>query len=122
MITIQRFDGQSLCLGLRNVSPVTYGGITIKNKLLDGSMHIQTIGDPIKYKTFMALANGSHVTMLNLMEARGEPLKLIEDDKYYVGLIDAPIKWDRVSSWYGDKTKERHKGDIKIAIQSEGVI
>lgn len=122
MIVLQSLTGEVLSLGIRNVTPLYYESIKIKNKLLDGSCHVQTVGDPIKYKDFIALADGDQTEMLNHMEAVGEPLKLIEGSKYYIGMIDAQIKWDRKSGWYADKKWERHQGQIKMNIQSEGVV
>ena len=68
MIIIESLEGELLSKICKEVSPIKYESIVKKNKLLNGSYHIQTIGEPLKYIEFIVIANQVQVEKIDLME------------------------------------------------------
>jgi len=104
------------------VSPPKYESIQKKNKLLDGSYHIQIIGEPLKYIEFTVIANQYQVEKIDLIETVGERLKLIEYNNAYIGLINEPIKWIRITQGYKDKIRRLFEASIRINIKEEVIL
>lgn len=122
MIQLENLEGEILSIGIRSLSPIKYESIQVKNKLLDGSYHIQTIGNPLKYYEFEILSNHKQVDMLNLAETIGEKLKLIVDDKFYIGYIDEEMNWSRMTMRHTKSTDRWYVAKMKFIVDNEGVI
>ena len=122
MILLQNLDNEKLSYGIRSLSPMMYDVIKVKNKLIDGSYHVQIIGSPVKYYTFEILANQIQVDLINLIESRGEPLRLIIDDKYYVGMLDSKAEWTRLILRRGDPINTLYTAKLQLNISEEGSI
>lgn len=122
MILLQNLDNEKLSYGIRDLSPLQYDTIQVKNKLLDGSYHIQAIGSPMKYYTFEILSNHNQVDLINLIESRGEPLRLIIDDKFYVGMLDRKAEWTRLILRRGDPINTLYTAKLQLNISEEGSI
>lgn len=104
------------------MSPIMYDSIKVKNKLIDGSYHTQIIGNPVKYFTFEILANQIQVDVINLAVSKGELLKLIIDDKYYIGMIEEIEEWTLLALNRNDKTKTIYATTVRFNISQEGSI
>lgn len=122
MILLEDLNNTKLSYGIRDLSPVMYDTIQIKNKLLDGSNHIQIIGNPMMYFTFEILSNHNQVDLINLAESRGEPLRLIIDDKFYIGMFDSPAEWKMIILRRGDPLNTLYTAKIQLNISEEGSI
>lgn len=120
MIRIETLDGLILSKVCKEVSPLKYENIVKKNKLLDGSYHIQIIGTPIEFIEFIVIANEPQVEKINLIEAIGEPIKLIENDSEFLGLIDSAIAWNRLTVGYKDRERRLYEGNIKLVLTGVG--
>lgn len=117
MIKLTNIENTNLSSGIRSLSPIQYDSIQVKNRLLDGSYHVQSIGTPARYLTFEILATFGQVDMINTAESIGESLKLIADDKVYIGLISKEPNWKRFT-----KDSDYYVTSLKFNIQSEGVV
>lgn len=95
-------------------------GHQVKNKLLDGTMHIQTIGNPIKYIKFRCVSDHYSMEQINLMEYQGQPVKIFFDDMYYIGMIDKLSEWQE--QLFGEKDTRLYTANIVVAISEEGSI
>lgn len=122
MILLEDLNNTKLSYGIRDLSPLQYDTIQVKNKLLDGSYHIQAIGSPMKYYTFEILSNHNQVDLINLIESRGEPLRLIIDDKFYVGMLDSKAEWTRLILRRGDPINTLYTAKLQLNISEEGSI
>ena len=122
MIRIEDLKGEILSKICKEVSPPKYEGIQKKNKLLDGSYHIQIIGEPLKYIEFTVIANQYQIEKIDLIETTGEALKLIEHERTYIGLIDGRIDWTRITQGYKDRSRRLYEGKIKIYINEEVIL
>ena len=80
---------------VQEISPIEYESTKIKNKLLDGSYHVQTVGDPQPYVNVEVFVNELQLDSINLGQANGEIFTLIKDDVSYTGYIDEPVQWAR---------------------------
>lgn len=122
MIKLENLQNAKLSSGIRNLSPIQYETNQVKNKLLDGSFHIQTIGEPLKYITFEILSNHNQVDLLNQTEYKGEDLRLIIDNKFYKGMIDEVLEWERMTKRYKNDTNVYYMTNIRLNISEEGSI
>lgn len=122
MILLQNLDSNKLSYGIRSLSPMMYDTIKVKNKLIDGSYHTQIIGNPVKYFTFEILSNQIQVDVINLAVSKGELLKLIIDDKYYIGMIEEIEEWTLLALNRNDKTKTIYSTIMRFNISQEGTL
>ena len=122
MILLQNLDSNKLSYGIRNLSPMMYDVIKVKNKLIDGSYHVQIIGSPVKYYTFEILANQIQVDVINLAVSKGELLKLIIEEKYYIGMIEESEEWTLLALNRNDKTKTIYSAKLQLNVSQEGSI
>ena len=120
MIKIETLQGELLSMICREVSPIRHESIQIKNKLLDGSFHLQTIGEPIRYIDFVVIANQSQAEQINLIETKGEPIKLTEYDRVFIGTLDKAIEWSRVTTGYENRNKRVYMANATIVVSQEG--
>lgn len=122
MILLQNLDSNKLSYGIRSLSPMMYDTVKVKNKLIDGSYHTQIIGNPVKYFTFEILSNQIQVDVINLAVSKGELLKLIIDDKYYIGMIEEIEEWTLLALNRNDKTKTIYSTTMRFNISQEGTL
>jgi len=122
LILLQNLDSNKLSYGIRNLSPMMYDTIKVKNKLIDGSYHVQIIGSPVKYYTFEILANQIQVDVINLAVSKGELLKLIIDEKYYIGMIDGIDEWTGLVYRQQDKANTIYSAKLRLNISEEGTL
>lgn len=122
MILLQNLNNTKLSYGIRSLSPMMYDVIKVKNKLIDGSYHVQVVGSPVKYYTFEILANQIQVDVINLAVSKGELLKLIIDEKYYIGMIDGIDEWTGLVYRQQDKANTIYSAKLRLNISEEGSI
>lgn len=122
MIKLENLQKKALSKGIKDISPIQHETIQVKNKLLDGTYHIQTIGEPLKYIEFDILANHDQVDLINKAEYQGEPLKLILDNKYYVGLLEEKLDWQRITMRYKESKNRYYTAKIRLNINEEGIV
>lgn len=122
MILLQNLDSNKLSYGIRNLSPMMYDTIKVKNKLIDGSYHVQVVGSPVKYYTCEILANQIQVDVINLAVSKGELLKLIIDEKYYIGMIDGIDEWTGLVYRQQDKANTIYSAKLRLNISEEGTL
>lgn len=122
MILLQNLDNEKLSYGIRSLSPMMYDVIKVKNKLIDGSYHVQIIGSPVKYYTFEILANQIQVDVINLAVSKGELLKLIIEEKYYIGMIDGIDEWTGLVYRQQDKANTIYSAKLQLNVSQEGSI
>lgn len=120
MIQLENLEGETLSIGIRSLSPIKYDSVQVKNRLLDGSYHVQTIGSPQKYFEFEILSNHKQVDILNFAETIGEKLKLIVDDKFYIGYIDEEMDWKRMTMRYKNPVDRWYVSNLKFIVIGEG--
>jgi len=121
LIKLLDLSNKQLSKGIKSLSPVLYDGIKIENTLLDGSLHIQTIGEPQEYINFDVLANHNQVDDINYLNSLGGQLKLIVDDKYYIGHLYVS-GWERVTVRHTNELNRLYTSNVKLVISQSGVV
>lgn len=121
MIKLETLQGIKISTGIKSLSPTSFEGIRIENKLLDGSKHVQIIGDPQKYFNFEILSNHLQVNIINNAYSINEMLKLIIDDKFYKGYI-SEHSWVRITVRHKIESNRYYTCSLRFDISEEGSI
>lgn len=121
MIFLENSQKVVLSRGIRNLSPIKFDGIKVKNRLLDGTYHIQTIGDSMRYIEFEILSNHDQVNLINIAEDRGESLKLIIDGEFFIGLLNKELDWQRITMRYRESKNRFYTAKIRLNLHEEGI-
>ena len=100
MIELLKLDGTKLSSYVGLLPPSNYDSNIIKNETLDGNMHIQVIGAQRKKFQVQIIALKNEADMITLTQAKAEKVKIVEDTKYYIGIIDSQPSWKVESRRY----------------------
>lgn len=92
-----------------------WDSIKIKNRLMDGSYHLQNVGEPARTLNITVSCDRTGVETLDYAEAISKPIKVVVYGREWTGLIDAPINWQRVAVDY-------YSGEFLINVISEVVL
>lgn len=122
MIRLQTPAGISLSEKIRNISPVKYEPIQITNKTLSGNLHVQTIGEPLKFITFEALSNQTQVDLISSLWVSGANFKFIDGATWYTGLIEGLPEWERITPRYSNQDARKYTAVIKFYVKEAGTI
>ena len=68
----------------------------VKNRLLSGEWHVQTIGDPALSYELEFVVPASMQEIVDDLAARKEALRLYRHGKSYVGIIDGNPDWEQL--------------------------
>jgi len=93
----------------------SYKTTKVVKQLLSGAHHVQTIGTGARIVTAELLAQPAGRELLNKAESTGEPLRLQTRTKYYVGILEAQLKWKR-------KARDIYQTSIILLVSEEGDI
>lgn len=69
--------------------------IEVKNRTLDGQWHIQTIGDAATLLDVKVHLKSNEKMLLDYIKSTSDLLKVVFDGRYYIGLIDGKIDYER---------------------------
>ena len=69
--------------------------VEVKNRTLDGQWHIQTIGNGATLLRVEAHLKLNEKSILDTIKRNTDSLKVIFDGKYYVGIIDGKVDYER---------------------------
>lgn len=95
MIVIYDTYGTKLSTYTQNISPRIYGGKTIMREYLDGSNHIQVIGEASEGYSFDVLVTRAQAEAINREQAKGTILR-IKDKETGIdakGHIRNQVRW-----------------------------
>lgn len=92
--------------------------IKIKNKLLDGTYHIQSIGSALTIIGITCYVKKTNKEKIDDLYINDEPVKLTKEGKYYIGLISDKPVW----SVFTKGTYGLYETKFKIAVSEEGSI
>ncbi len=121
MIRLETISGDVLSKILKEVSPVKYESNKKVNRLLDGTYHVQIIGQPLMSLEGTILSSHKQAEKLNKLIDQGTPLIFIFLDKKYVVYIDEEISWKRISFAHGNRDKSYFEGNLAMLIKEEVV-
>jgi len=95
---LHKIDGTLISRVIVSVIP-DHEVIEVENRLLDGSFHVQTIGQPTRIVNVNTVTvNTENKKLIDTYKATKTPVKIVLDDEYYVGTIRGNPQWARVKS------------------------
>ena len=94
--------------------------IKVRNRLIDGTYHSQTIGNPLKLVDITCNLNENGRNILSNAYIVDMPLRLEWYGRYYVGLIHENPKWTIYVK--GNNTKRVYEAQFMLAVSGEGSI
>lgn len=94
--------------------------IKVKNRLIDGTFHSQTIGNPLKILDITCNLNENGRNILSNAYIIDKPVKLKWYGKYYIGLIYENPKWTIYVK--GNDKKRVYEAQFRLAVSEEGSI
>lgn len=114
---LKSYVGETLSRVIREVSPIRYETIKKRNRLLDGSVHVQAIGNPIKYIDFIIIAALEQVERINFLEDKDYPFDIVYGDITYTGYLDKTPSWKRLNYGGGISYKSFYKTNATLLIK-----
>lgn len=117
MIVLADLDGNNLCVLCHSISPITYEPNQIKNKLIDGSIHIQTIGEATKKVNVSVICNTDQVSKINLMNSIASNFKIVDEVNEYICRIDNNPNWGKAISHFKDRNKRLYEANLDFVIE-----
>ncbi len=119
MVRLESIEGENLSRVLREVSPMKYQSNKQVNKLLDGTYHVQIIGEPMKTIDAVVIASFIQAERLNFQIDQGSPLVLFLYNKKYLIYINEAIDWKKLNYGNGDPSKSFCEGKFSMNIKEE---
>lgn len=92
--------------------------LIIKNRLLDGTYHVQTIGSSVKKNNLTIKVNEAGKLKIDEAFAECKPLKFETNDKYYIGTIDSKPSY----SYLKRENSPQYSIDFSMNITTEGLL
>lgn len=92
--------------------------IKIENRLLDGSYHYQTIGEPGTIVEVEVIVGETGRSTVDDAEAEAAPLTVERDTTYYTGILRSPVSWRLVRP--GAEADRLYRGTFVMAVTEEG--
>ena len=95
LTSFQLFDSPYTVLSshIADVLPPTYELTRIENKLMDGTVVVQTVGTPVEIRQVTLYCSDVEVEALNLVWANSTKVKLLWPSKYVDGYIRTEPAW-----------------------------
>jgi len=119
MIKLETSTGEALSRILKELTPIVYSSNRQVNRLLDGSYHVQIIGNPMKSIEGTIVSTFNQAQTLNSLVDQGATLVLTFPGKKYLVYIDETVAWNRISYANGNKEKSLFEGKVKMILDEE---
>ena len=119
MVRLESIQGEPLARIIREVSPMKYQSNKQVNRLMDGTYHVQIIGEPIKTIDAVAVASITQAEQLNSMVDQGTLLALVHHSKKYHVYINEAIDWKNLNYGNGNLNKSFCEGKFSMIVKEE---
>lgn len=119
MIRLETMEGMVLSRVVREVSPISYTSNKQVNRLLDGTYHVQVIGQALRRIEGIVISSHVQAEKINEYIDQGTPLYFMFSDKKYLVYIEEPINWTRINFAHGNKHKSYFEGQTLMIIKEE---
>jgi hypothetical protein len=97
---------------------IYYESTRIENVLLDGSYHVQMIGDPLKIINITCNMSEAAKALIDEAYNISKPVQLKWYGKHYIGLIKESPKWSYLLK--GKETRRIYTAIMTIVVTEEG--
>lgn len=115
MTKLYKVTGEQLSMFCGVSPPASCDALLIKNRTLGGGYHIQSIGTAIKSKQVQVVVSLDNSNAISDMYAAGEKVKLTDDERYYVCLINEAPSWKY-------EAKNVYSSKLTLMITEEGAL
>lgn len=119
MIFLENLDGIKLTRMCKEMSLPFYDVLKVENRLLDGSLHIQTLGDPMKIIKAEIVVYESFAELIDYSQNIYEELIFVKHDKRFRGFIRNPISWVKLGRYVNQNTL--YTGNIEFVVLGEAL-
>jgi len=93
-----------------------YDTIKVLNRLLDGSFHVQVIGNGARIVNINTISvYEDSKNLIDTYESTATPVKVVLDSKYYIGFIKESPNWTRIKAGL-------YQTSIVLIVSEEGYI
>lgn len=117
MVSLESLAGERLTLLFSEVSLPRLDVLKVENRLLDGSLHVQTIGDPLKLIKASVVTTEELALKIDQMQSSQAECFFVKHSERYRGLIRSPVDWKKVGRYIGSDTK--FSGELEFVILGE---
>ena len=104
MLGLKNSSGEILTRNIKSVSPLLVESNKVINRLIDGTSHIQVIGENTKHLKISIRSTKNQAEIVSEMVAEGEFFTFENGSKQYIGLIFDDVDWQMIGSpsadWY----------------------
>ncbi len=115
MVGLYTTDGVIITRTIKAVIP-GYDTIKVINRLLDGSFHVQVIGQGARIVNLETVSvNDTAKGTIDLAESQAAPIKVIKDSKYYIGIIKDAPKW-------AQQSRGVYQANLTLLVSEEGTV
>lgn len=88
----------------------------VENKLLDNSIHIQTIGSPARIcEVALIVTSVTDKNSIDVYKSLKTPVKVTADGNYYTGIIRGSPKWEKLAPG-------TYKTSFTLIVSEEGTV
>jgi hypothetical protein len=108
-----------LSIGILDFIP-SLKGHRIQRNLLDGTVHVQTIGEGRKEVSFVFYGYVTNCVTVNDLYFEGVKVKLHFDDTLYIGVLVTPPEWQETVN--GDKSIRILESPFTMTVEEESLI
>jgi len=88
----------------------------VENKLLDNSIHIQTVGSPARIcDVVLVVTSVAAKNNIDAYKSLKTPVKVTADGSYYIGIIRGSPKWEKLAH-------STYKTSLTLIVSEEGAV
>ena len=114
MAELYTTDGTIITERVTSVIP-DYDTIKVVNRLLDGSFHVQTIGQGARICNVALMASETGKETIDIYESTATPVKVTGSGKSYTGIIKDAPDWSLLKP-------NLYKASIVLLVSEEGSV
>ncbi len=114
MVSLENLAGERLTLLFSEVSLPRLDVLKVENRLLDGSLHIQTMGYPLTTIKATAVTTEELARNIDQKQSIQEEFFFVKHGERFKGLIREPITWAKIGRYTGKDTK--FSGELEFVI------
>lgn len=115
MVGLYTTDGVIITRTIKAIIP-GYDTIKVINRLLDGSFHVQVIGQGARIVNLATVsADDTAKDTIDSAESLATPVKVVKDSKYYIGIIQDAPKWTQ-------RARGVYQTNLTLLVSEEGAV
>lgn len=94
-------------------------GISVENRLLGGEIHVQTIGEAVRFVDMEVIVSAAVRIQMDSLAITKDPVRVEMDGAYYLGPIRRAVEWQTFRQ--GPYSSRLYMGELTLIVQEEGI-